>query len=247
MPITIARYQPSQFELYRDVVLANNPIAYWPMDETGSTMQDESGNGRTLEYLNGPASGIAGPFDGASGREFDGSSNYAVGLPYLGSGNIPEYSGEFWVRHLDAGATISTVQGLIKQQALNASPTHYTNFGTSMRTERHTQMDEFAPSGNAFPYAAGKLTFETWHHVIFTKASATNNRYIYFDGFKVTDNSKENDQGAVTMDEFFVGMTWNDVTLSYNNFLHAQLSNISIYDFQLTDADVADRRTAAGF
>jgi hypothetical protein len=61
---------------YRDAVLADNPLAYWPLNETaGTTATDASGNGYHGAYSGGYTLGQAAP-GGRQGVSFDGASGF---------------------------------------------------------------------------------------------------------------------------------------------------------------------------
>jgi hypothetical protein len=63
---------------YAQAVLADRPVAYWPLDETtGPAAKDTTGHGFDGQYRGGIALGEPGPFgSGSYAASFDGSSSY---------------------------------------------------------------------------------------------------------------------------------------------------------------------------
>ncbi|MGB0723167.1 MAG: LamG domain-containing protein [Gammaproteobacteria bacterium] len=70
---------PARAGTYSSAVLADNPMAYWRLGESGgTTVLDSSGNGHDGSYLNGVTLGIDGaPADDPdTAADFDGSDDY---------------------------------------------------------------------------------------------------------------------------------------------------------------------------
>jgi hypothetical protein len=87
--------------LYAQVVLADDPVAYWRLDETGGgTARDFSGHGNDATYIGGVHPGTAGAIanDPDTGATFDGASGYLdAGDNFAFAGSQP-FSVEAWVR-----------------------------------------------------------------------------------------------------------------------------------------------------
>lgn len=60
---------------YDSVVLADQPVAYWTLGDTGSTLTDSTGGGHTGQYVGDPAATSLPNGDPA--RVFDGATQYA--------------------------------------------------------------------------------------------------------------------------------------------------------------------------
>lgn len=79
---------------YADVVLADNPVAYYRFEETAGTVAaDSSGNGNAGEYLNAPMLGQTGAPRLGRAVRFDGINDY-VNTARTVAGN---FSLELWV------------------------------------------------------------------------------------------------------------------------------------------------------
>ena len=91
----------SSWAAYSDVILADSPIAYYSFDTAGDyTVADDSGNGRTGEYIEGvttgtePATGLIGgtsvEFNGTTGKiQLDGD---------FGGSEVTAQTIEAWVK-----------------------------------------------------------------------------------------------------------------------------------------------------
>jgi hypothetical protein len=87
--------------LYAQVVLADDPVAYWRLDETsGVTARDFSGHGNDATYIGGVHAGSAGAITGDpdTAASFDGATGYLdAGNNFAFAGAQP-FSLEAWVR-----------------------------------------------------------------------------------------------------------------------------------------------------
>jgi hypothetical protein len=86
---------------YAQVVLADDPVAYWRLDETsGVTVRDFSGHGNDATYIGGVHAGAPGAIanDPDTAATFDGATGYLdAGNVFAFAGTEP-FSVEAWVR-----------------------------------------------------------------------------------------------------------------------------------------------------
>jgi hypothetical protein len=85
---------------YRSAVLADRPLAYWPMTEKfGSAIKDASGHERGLRLFNEPALGVAGPLkkDPATGMDLDGLNEHGETAGDLDFVGREPFSVEAWI------------------------------------------------------------------------------------------------------------------------------------------------------
>ena len=69
--VTVASTSPPS---YQQAALADHPSFLWPLNDTGSTAADATGNGFTGIYEPGTTQGVTGPFTGTTATAFDGQS-----------------------------------------------------------------------------------------------------------------------------------------------------------------------------
>ncbi len=89
-------YAPAAY--YSSAVLADNPIAYYPLGDTvGTTATDASGNGNNATYVGGVQLGLSGalPFDKGTAVGLNGSTSY-IQLPTITNDFTSGFSAEFW-------------------------------------------------------------------------------------------------------------------------------------------------------
>ncbi len=91
----VAAQTPHAHPLYRQTVLGDSPLGYWPLDGLSLTSAaDASGNGYTLTGPGtGLTAGVTGPMAGAKGMAFSGGY---LGRAYFAYSN--NFAIEFWVR-----------------------------------------------------------------------------------------------------------------------------------------------------
>ncbi len=86
---------------YAQVVLADDPVAYWRLDETsGVTARDFSGHGNDATYIGGVHAGSAGAIAGDpdTAATFDGATGYLDGGNVFAFAGSQPFSLEAWVR-----------------------------------------------------------------------------------------------------------------------------------------------------
>lgn len=147
---------------YRDLILADKPVGYWPLDElSGTTVFDRSGNGR-----NGTLSGSFVLDKGGAlpeSRSIDFASGAAVNilLTLLGS----SYSYEAWI--FPTAGSLSVADGIVG----NNNTPRFT-WGTSGSAgSRRIQFLHKPVSGTPTSYSVSTnydLELEKWHHLVAT-------------------------------------------------------------------------------
>jgi hypothetical protein len=70
--VTVASSNPALS--YQQTALNDHPSFYWPLNDSGSTAADATGNGNTGTYEPGTTQGAAAPFTGQNGTAFDGKT-----------------------------------------------------------------------------------------------------------------------------------------------------------------------------
>jgi hypothetical protein len=91
--------------LYSQVVMSDDPVSYWKLDEAAGTSAADSAGAVTGTYVNNPTLGQQGVKDGANGVYFDGVSarvNYGDNYAFTGT---TAFSAELWVKPTTPNAT----------------------------------------------------------------------------------------------------------------------------------------------
>lgn len=189
-------------------VLADDPIAYWPLDEkTGTIAFDETGNadpdpgdvdpdslpdtpaGHDGVYVNSPLLGVPGapPPDADTAVEFNGASQY-VEVPYDAELNPSTYTIEAWVRPLAYPSPGSTGTD---SKAIFCSRDDLGVRGFMLYLDNyvgHPQWSFVVGHGisRRYVYDASGLVpgLGTWHHVVGTFDGAA--LRLWVDGVDVT-------------------------------------------------------------
>lgn len=158
---------------YRDLILADGPSLYWPLDSTyGAT--DQSGNGRDGTGAGGISiGGFSGsPIPGeATSTDFDGSDDVITAASYRPFQTGVTTTVSCWVYRDDSSATHNVVSG-----TANASP--------SIALITGSQNVRWRPTGNS---ATGQVTWSgafpgnavwTLLDLIYVQSSGSTSLYI---------------------------------------------------------------------
>ena len=97
-------YAPAGY--YSGTILADQPLAYYPLNDTSGTVAvDSSGNGLNATYVGGVQLGQPGalPFDPGTAVTLDGSTGY-VQLPTLSNAFTNGFSAELWADPTSVGS-----------------------------------------------------------------------------------------------------------------------------------------------
>jgi hypothetical protein len=238
-------------DAYVTAVLADSPVAYYPLDESsGTTMCDDSGNGNAGSYAgSGVTYGLTGPLaidSTQTGVSGDGSSASLLGTgPALTalSGGDQSFTLEGWYR---AGSTPAN-EALVSLH--DAYP--YTDGlavlknvnGCGSSGDVELALDELAASNcwDAQALAGINLQDGDWHYLAITYDSSTTDVSGYVDG---------HDLGSQTLGKYTeYGQTvdWNGPTVlvggwgaggSTENPFHDDAAQIAVYGTALSTAQI---------
>jgi hypothetical protein len=168
--------RPVSESLYRDRVLADNPVAYWPLNDTSGNAADASGNARTLTATGTPTYGVVGPrVDAATGQTFTANTAYqSRTLALLGGTNLgDDWSIECWAN------TPAAAQGELVSQSVAAGTTSFIHL--YIYNGDYTVEVVNQAAGAIFATAAGSYA-PGWHHVVATWDASAGLVTLYVDG-----------------------------------------------------------------
>lgn len=160
---------------YRDVVLEDGPLAYWPIDtlENGSRTPDVTGNGHDAYIDNDMGNGsadfeVAGAV--ATAATLDGASLFVDAPHPFGFGDS-SYTLEAWVR------VDSATNGGLWKCVPSAGGDGYSTYLTETSVNHKRYQDPANEDMNHTP-----IVLETFRHVVVTFDAALGEGQMYVDG-----------------------------------------------------------------
>jgi hypothetical protein len=223
----VAMAQPAAAGPYADAILANNPYAYYRLNETGgTTVQDASGNGRNGTFVNAPALNQAGALaePGNSAVRFTASSGQYVNIPLaFGGAGWSQVTVEAWI---NIAAATSDFQAIVSSTGLDF--VHFQAYVAGQNVVYAT------PNNANLPIISQSLA--GWHHVVMTAKSGE--QALYIDGTLAGSASATftNLTGASSLR---IGSGYS------NRFFNGLIDEVAIYSTALTEAQIDTHYAAA--
>lgn len=217
---------------YSDVVLGDNPVAFYLMNETsGSTLVDSSTSGNNGTYSNSPSLNVSTGLTGIpKAVTFNGtnqSGNVAVNSA-LGMAATGAWSVEFWAKLTDTSTIRSPFA--IRDSA-----------GSSILTLGYFNAPNagyyYAQGGDQFVINDNNTWNGAWHQFIVTAAAAGAMK-LYIDGTNVASSSAS--RGGSTVNR---GITIGTNATS-GQFFQGDIAAMSVYNYELTSTQVNNHRNA---
>ncbi len=224
---------PTPPDYYADAVLADHPLAYYPLsDAAGSTTAvDVSGNGYDGTYQGGVTLGVTGalPDDSDTAAEFDGSTG-CVTLPDGLIQGSTVLTVEAWFRTSASGVILGYQNGDYPSPGNGYVPALYVGTDGLLRGELWY--------GGPNPItSASAVNDGQWHYVVLVADS--NVQYLYLDGNLVGNASGNIDPFDGMCNQIGGGYTsgWpagNGGAFAFNG----EIDDVAIYDTALSAAQV---------
>ncbi|HEY1293549.1 MAG TPA: LamG-like jellyroll fold domain-containing protein [Chloroflexota bacterium] len=170
VPAPVSAQSAGSAASYANAVLADQPVAYWHLGESGGGVaNDASGHGQTGSLVGGVTPGVPGPLAGESAMAFDGSSGFIQDQASLSVG--ADMTLEAWVKVSGAGfGPLVTI---------DAGDQHTRTLYVEQGRFWGRQDDSSAwPVYSVF---GGGVDLTTWHHVVFVSMGTTG-LILYVDG-----------------------------------------------------------------
>ncbi|HEY1692130.1 MAG TPA: LamG domain-containing protein [Polyangiaceae bacterium] len=219
--------------VYRAAVLADDPLAYWRLDETSGTVaHDETGHGHDGTYVGtftlGQPGALAGDPDTAVG--LDGVSGHVdVGLAFDFSPSLP-FTLEGWVNLTTIDATYRHV--VTNMQYGNGGMPFTGTYIVYVQGSEKLGLERW--SSGTTELAVESTTFtatDVWAYVVGTFDGTTGTLYV--NGVS---------QAAATS---LAGTTASGVDMVWGDLLAGTLDEIAVYDHALPQARVTAHYAAA--
>lgn len=216
---------------YKDVVLADGPVAYWRLDETsGSTAADETGNGNTGTYVNSPdldqlpavPSGRSVLLN-ASGTDEEEHISFGSAWPF------DQWSGmtiEQWVRW--TGGTSGNDPRLMSRN----------NGGTRFRWQGRSNL-EWQLGGVATLSVSYSFPDDAWVHVVGTWNGS--NLVLYVNASSLGSKSVS---GTPVDNGETLHFGWEDGGILNPDRWQGYVDEIAIYDRALSAAEIQEHYNA---
>jgi hypothetical protein len=222
---------------YAAAVLADQPVAYWPLDEIGGVIAHDRAGGHDGQYKGpGITFGAAPPFASAgTAVSFDGT-NAAVDLgDQFGFAGTAPYTIEVWFSP-EVMATREYYEIICKWREPGGTTdpsgwnVFYSNSATSELQYTREALGHVTPEDRtAAPYTKG------WHYVAATHDDAAHTMTLYYDGV-------EADSTAVTfgLDEIPEHLVIGATAVSPQDVtMYGSIGQVAIYDHALSATQIS--------
>lgn len=225
---------------YSAEVLADTPTVFLKMDEASGNLTDSSGNSHTATVTGSPTYHASGPGTGVPyGITIASGAYFSIGdHADLDLGNGP-FTIEVWVKR-----GTSSDNGDVLGKADGSATAGYI---VNMSSTDYARLEDGSTSAHVYPDSATYLNDTSWHHIVYTRASATNAK-CYVDGVDRTDVG-----GAKTFTDnaqsFLVGRGYS----AGSSYAGATIAAVAIYKSELSSGRVAahyaakDTAAASGY
>lgn len=229
---------------YRDVVLADRPRAYWPLDEgTGTVARDLSGHGYNATYTNtaGFTYAVGSP-KMAGGRGIVFASTAYVAPPSGAYQTVTDFSRELWIK---TTSVVGQVMLVAQYGAANGEDWWFLNTNSLYEHAMYNGGYIYGPAGALTTGDTTRIAQDgRGHHLVLTRANAGRVR-IYMDGYMVSDQvggTSANTLSGTTAQ--YIGRAIPD---NNREFL-GTMSDVATYDYALSPGQVlAHYRAGTGF
>jgi hypothetical protein len=228
---------------YAATVVRDQPIAFWRLNETSTTIYDLVG-GHDGTGDAGLTQGVPGALVGDSDKAitFTGFGGITIpGSPDLNPFNA--FSVEFWTRPDPAGA--ATDRALFVSRT-TASGWHY-GYYLAANASDQWQFDTGHKTSGVSTLTGGGATNQAWYHIVATFDAGTGNKALYVNGIMVATSAEAIgtfapnnavNEGA-TSDEGIGKTTASDAYLGEGTFFLGDLDEVAVYDYALAPEQVA--------
>ncbi len=216
---------------YQAAVTADNPVGYWRLGGTGSSIAATVGpSGTAVGGVTSTGGAIAGDADGA--RAFDGSTGY-VSVPSDASLNMTgDLSVEAWVK-------ADVVHGGVAVQKGGSSGYSVWQYRLGMTSGGQWRGTVFV-GGTAYAVTApGAATLGTWTHLVLTRSAGT--LAIYVNGSRVATASAP---GTLNTTTSILGIGRSGA--SATSYFQGGLDEVAVYAHALSADTVAAHYAAGG-
>jgi hypothetical protein len=212
---------------YAPMIIADGPVSYWRLDDTGTVandfiaLNDGTLHGTITTVVAGALTG-----DADTAMTFDGSTGY-ISIPYVAALNPAAFTLECWFKYSAAPGT--------NRYLMDSDPGSNLGWRLLLTTSGALSFQV----GNGATYVqtgSGVLSTNVWHHVVATNDGA--NSRLYVDGLLVGGPT-----AAVPSVNTSGQMTIGAAT-GVSNFVPASIDEVAVYASALSQAQVTNHYNA---
>jgi prepilin-type N-terminal cleavage/methylation domain-containing protein len=224
---------------YANIVLADNPIAFWRLGESsGTTAVDASPNGLNATYVGSPTLGVAGALSN--------NSNTAISLngpsQYLTSPNLtalaqssPSVTAEVWFKANGPGVIMSENSAAAPQSTWNDGQIEVISNNVYIRVWNLAALNV-----GSIVYGDGR-----WHEIVLRYNAASTTLNGFLDGVKAAGSDVATRQTPwPTYQQFYNFGASNTQNMGSGAALSGSLDEIAIFNTPLTDAQITTEYAA---
>lgn len=227
---------------YDATILADGPVAFWPLNETsGTTATDTTGNGHSGSYVGTAGTnytlGQAGIGDGETAVLFDGSAGY------VDVATVPTTVTNTW--SLEAWIKLSTTSGLgndllVVANGKDASPGAF-GMGLSTGNMEVGPREVAAYSGGTAEEGLGAVVNDTSWHYIAIVCNGSGSTQAYLDG--TATGSAKSQSYTVPTGSLFIAAYEQSSGTPYRVF-PGTIAKAAIYNKALTATQISNHYAA---
>jgi len=220
---------------YSHEILADGPVAYFPMQETSGNVVDVVSG--VVGVINGGITSRTVPYPEDNARDFDGNSSYFFVSAASMEGiywNGTDYSVEWWCR------PDSLSQDAIVSQRSGASSSDQ---GISIFSGTAGVGTIVIDMGNSGTRSSGEYVFKPgeWHHFVYVWEQETSARRLYVDGVQVSWSTKAGTPPTYPA-PMHIGLLGGNSTYDWDG----AISHLSLYRKALTPDRIKLHYLASG-
>jgi hypothetical protein len=214
---------------YAASVVAANPLAYWPLDETsGTTAHDVSGNSNDATYTGGFTLAQNGVLPGEKSVLLDGLSGQILASVATFDdqtefqGTMQSYSLEAWIKPTTIDSDYRGIMG--NELDGDAGKEGYIMY---LQQDAGIGFDRYHNGSSTPLHASGTFAENSWYHVVgvydYDTTSSKGTMYIYVNGTQAASSGTTEDIiGGCT---FSVGSTH----CGTEGFFQGYMQNVAVY------------------
>lgn len=220
--------------IYRNAVLANNPIAYYEFDETSGT-----------DVIDTVAANNGAYFDSVTLGVVSGGPNLGTAVDFTGGfAALPDVVGlhnQFTIEAWIYADTLSGINAIVAQTWDNGAV--HLNVTDELSGAGTLQAAHF--SGADSHTNGGVIATGTWYHVVAT-ADTTGSNYLYINGVLNTDATLTSSGAVGNWSNTLIGAWANNFNAhTPERFFDGKIDEVAFYDSALSAQDIAAHYAAA--
>ena len=222
---------------YLDALLALNPIAYWPVNETNGTVADDTVGNIDGIYRNGVVLGGTGAITNSSDTAItlDGNNDY-LEIPHDNDFELAAGSVAVWINPTNTNGP----QTLFSKDSSGFDDGGH--FSLSLQGDRLELRSQSDSESRILRSDSGLITANTWQQIVVTWGA--NGTRIYHNGVEVAEDTQSAFGWSGNREPIVLGASQarsgNLVANRLENYFEGDLDEIALFDSVLTVSEIAE-------